>query len=109
MVQLGTTGSLFFAHNLYFVDSKGKCWRGRDEIEKQFETLFAPYAKRNASYVVEATLAETTELFIANVLWKNALLASEQRAWMHRMSVVLLPQTDEWQILFVQVTPVQPS
>jgi hypothetical protein len=98
----------FFAQNAEFIDASGKRWN-REELYKGFETLFAPYAKRNASYVVEATLAETTELFIANVLWKNALLASEQRAWMHRMSVVLLPQTDEWQILFVQVTPVQPS
>src|SRR6266849_293001 len=98
----------FFAQNAEFIDASGKRWN-REELYKGFETLFAPYAKKNASYVVEATLAETTELFIANVLWKNALLASEQRAWMHRMSVVLLPQTDEWQILFVQVTPVQPS
>ena len=34
--------ALFFAQNVHFVDSKGKCWRGRDEIEKQFEVLFAP-------------------------------------------------------------------
>jgi hypothetical protein len=98
----------FFAQNAEFIDVSGKRWN-REEICKGFETLFAPYAKKNASYVVEATLAETRELFIANVLWKNALLASEQRAWMHRMSVVLLPQRDDWQILFVQVTPVQPS
>jgi hypothetical protein len=98
----------FFAQNAEFIDAVGKRW-SRQEITNGFETLFAPYAKKNASYVVEATLAETSELFIANVLWKNALPANEQRAWTHRMSVVLLPQTDEWQILFVQVTPVQPS
>jgi hypothetical protein len=69
--------------------------------------LFAPYAKKNTSYVVEATLAETSELFVANVLWKNALLASEPCAWMHRMSVVLMPEADDWEILLVQMTPVQ--
>jgi len=33
----------FFAQNTHFVDSEGKRWIGRQEIEKQFETLFAPY------------------------------------------------------------------
>jgi len=96
----------FFTKNAEFIDASGKKWN-REEIWKGFETLFAPYAKKNASYVVEATLAETSELFVATVLWKNALLASEQRAWMHRMSVVLIPEGDEWKILLAQVTPVQ--
>ena len=37
----------FFAQNTQFIDSTGKRWIGRDEIEKQFEVLFAPYAKKN--------------------------------------------------------------
>jgi hypothetical protein len=98
----------FFAKNAEFIDASGKRWN-REEIWKGFETLFAPYAKKNATYVVEGTLAETGALFIANVLWKNALLASEQRAWMHRMSVVLLSGADNWKILLAQVTPVQLS
>jgi hypothetical protein len=96
----------FFAINAEFIDACGKRWN-HEEISKGFETLFAPYAKRNASYVVEATLADTRELFVANVLWKNALLASEQRAWTHRMSFVLLPEAGDWTILLAQVTPVQ--
>jgi hypothetical protein len=98
----------FFAKNAEFIDASGKRW-SREEIWKEFETLFAPYAKKNATQVVEGTLAETRELFVAVVLWKNALLASEQRAWMHRMSVVLLTGADAWEILLVQVTPIQPS
>jgi hypothetical protein len=35
------------------------------------------FLERDATYVVEATLAETSELFVANALWKKALL--EQR------------------------------
>jgi hypothetical protein len=97
---------LFFAKNAEFIDASGKRWN-HEEIWKGFETLFAPYAKKNATYVVEATLTETSELFVASVLWKNALLASEQRAWMHRMSVVLLSGADNWEILLAQVTPVQ--
>jgi hypothetical protein len=96
----------FLAVNAEFIDVSGKKWN-REEIQKGFETLFAPYAKKNVSYIVEATLARTSELFVANILWKNALLASEQRAWMHRMSVVLLPEGDGWKILLAQVTPVQ--
>ena len=98
----------FFAENAEFIDASGKQWN-REAIWKGFETIFAPYAKKNATYVVEATLTETSELFIANVLWKNALLASEQRAWLHRMTVVLLPRSSDWKILLAQVTPVQSS
>ena len=96
----------FFAKNAEFIDASGKRWN-REEIWKGFETLFAPYAKKNATYVVQATLAETSELFVASVLWKNALLVSEQRAWMHRMSVVLLSGAAGWEIVLAQVTPVQ--
>lgn len=97
---------LFFSENAEFIDASGKRWN-REEIWKGFETLLAPYAKKNATHVVEGTLAETRELFVAAVLWKNALLASEQRAWMHRMIVVLLAGTDAWEILLIQITPVQ--
>jgi len=98
----------FFAKNAEFIDVSGKRWN-REEMWKGFETLFAPYAKKNASHAVEATLVETSELFVATVLWKNVLLASEQRAWMHRMSVVFLSGVDDWEILLAQVTPVQLS
>src|SRR6266849_503765 len=96
----------FFAKNAEFIDTSGKRW-DREEIWKGFETLFAPYAKKNASYIVEATIADTNELFVAIVLWKNALLASEQRAWMHRMSFVLSPGAEDWEILLAQVALVQ--
>jgi Clp amino terminal domain, pathogenicity island component len=98
----------YFAENAEFIDASGKRWN-REEISRGFETLFAPYAKKNATYVVEGTLVDTRELCVANVLWKNALLASEQRAWMHQMSVVLLREAGDWQILLAQVTPVQLS
>jgi hypothetical protein len=96
----------FFAKNAELIDASGKRWN-RGELYRGFETLFAPYAKKNATYVVEGTLAETSDLFVASVLWKNALLVSEQRAWMHRMSVVLLSGADDWEIILAQVTPVQ--
>ena len=98
----------FFAKNAQFIDASGKCWN-REEIWKGFENIFAPYSKKNGTYVIESTLAETRELLVADVLWKNALLVSEQRAWMHRMSFVLLFASGNWEILLAQVTPVQAS
>ena len=56
----------------------------------------------------ETVLAATRELFVATVLWKNALLASEERVWMHRMTTVLLVESG-WKILFLQVTAVVPT
>jgi hypothetical protein len=98
----------FFAKNAEFIDASGKRWN-REEIWKGFENVFSPYSKKNVTYVVESTLAETRELLVANVLWKNALLVSEQRAWVHRMSFVLLFASGNWEILLAQVTPVQLS
>lgn len=97
----------YFAKNAVFIDGYGARW-DRAAIEKEFETLFAAYAKKNATYIFEGTLAETSELYIVTVLWKNALLASEERAWMHRMTLVLTLEANEWKILFGQVTPVKP-
>jgi ATP-dependent Clp protease ATP-binding subunit ClpA len=97
----------FFAESAQFVDVYGKRWN-REEIYKEFETVFAPYAKKNATYTVEQTLADTNELLVVIVLWKNAILASLERVWMHRMSLVLAPQGDGWTIILAQVTPVHP-
>lgn len=95
----------FFARNAQFIDASGKRWN-RDEIWKGFDTLFSPYGKKNASYAVEAIVTDSDELFVATVRWNNALLASEQRAWMHRMSIVLAREANDWEILLAQVTPV---
>jgi len=98
----------FFAEKSRFVDVYGKRWT-REEISKEFEVVFAPYAKKNAAYTIEGALVETGDLLVVVVLWKNAILASMERVWMHRMSVVLVSQGDEWVILLAQVTPVQPA
>jgi len=98
----------FFAENAQFVDVYGKRWN-REEIYKEFETLFAPYAKKNATYIIEETLADTGDLLVVIVLWKNAILASLERVWIHRMSVVLVPRGDDWAIMLAQGTPVHPK
>ena len=96
-----------FAEEAQFIDVFGKRW-DREEILKGFEMLFAPYAKKNATPLVEDTLMHTDELFVASVLWKNAILASLQRIWIHRMSVVLIREGEDWRILLMHVTPLQP-
>jgi len=98
----------FFAENAQFVDVHGKRWN-RGEIRKEFEALFAPYAKKNATYIIEETLADNNDLLIVILLWKNAILASLERVWIHRMSVVLVPQGDDWAIILAQVTPAHPT
>ena len=97
-----------FAKNAHFVDATGKVWN-REEIGKHFETLFILYAKKNAAYVSEGVIQDTMEVVVAVVLWKNAILASMERVWMHRMSIVLVREGQEWAIALLQVTPVKPA
>jgi hypothetical protein len=73
----------YFAEKARFIDVSGRRL-GPEQIEKEFETLFAPYAKKNAVYVVEPPHTQTRQVFVGSVVWKNALLASEQCGWMQR-------------------------
>ena len=57
----------FFAEDAQFVDVYGKP-SNREEISKEFETLFAPYAKKNAAYFIEKTIADTNNLLVVVVL-----------------------------------------
>jgi uncharacterized protein (TIGR02246 family) len=97
----------FFAKYAQFVDAAGKVWKGRDEIEKQFETLFAPYAKKNVSFLLEsANIGADEYLVAANVLWENVSVSGEAARGTHRMTIVLVPQEEGWAIFLIQVTPV---
>lgn len=99
---------LYFGENARFVDVNGRQW-SREEIEKDFVGLFAPYAKKNAVHIIEQTLLDSGDVAIAIVLWRNAILASMERIWVHRMSVVLLREGEDWKIVLMQVTPVHPA
>ena len=46
---------------------------------------------------------------VAVVLWKNVILKSMERVWMHPMSITLVPEGEEWAIALLQVTPVKPT
>ena len=56
----------FFAKNVVFIDAVGKRWV-LEEIRKHVDTLFAPYAKKNAAYIVEDTLTDTNDSFVVVV------------------------------------------
>jgi hypothetical protein len=93
----------FFAQKAQFVDSNGRRWQGLEEIERQFEALFAPYAKKNVTFILEGTSAGLGDSFIASILWDNVMIGGEPP---HRMTVILAPEGEDWAIFFLQVTPV---
>ena len=98
--------SPFFTEGTHFIDATGKHWKGRQEIEKQFEVLFAPYAKRNVTFLVENADAASGSLVAASVLWENVSMPGEAARAMHRMTVILVPEAQDWKILLIQVTPI---
>jgi ATP-dependent Clp protease ATP-binding subunit ClpA len=96
----------FFAKNTHFVDSTGKRWIGRDEIEKEFEVLFAPYAKKSVTFILEGVYLGPGESGVASILWENVTFRGETTSSMHRMTVILAQEGDDWVISLLQVTPV---
>lgn len=98
----------FFAQNGQFIDISGKMWFCREEIKAGFERLFAPYAKRNTTYRVEKTFSERPEAVLVSVIWENAVYTDQTPRSVLRMTVVLVPEGDQWSIFFAQVVPIIP-
>ena len=96
----------FFDEEGQFVDSFGKRWFGRKEIEKVAETLFAAFAKRNASFRLEDTTAGPSHTFVASVLWEFAAASTDRSRSVLRMSIVMVWADEAWAIVLAQVTPV---
>jgi ClpA/ClpB-like protein len=95
----------FFAEKGQFVDSSGKRWIGRKEIEKGAETLFVPFAKKNARFFLESTMDGPSQTVVASVLWEFAVASGGHSKSMLRMSIVLAPAGEEWSIVLAQATP----
>jgi hypothetical protein len=108
LLKGGTSDELanFFDEKGQFVDSSGKCWSGRSEIEKAAETLLAPFAKRNASFRIEDTTAVPSHTFVASVLWEFAAASTDRGRSVLRMSIVMVWADEAWAIVLAQVTPV---
>lgn len=96
----------FFATNSQIVDWAGKRLVGYDEIQKQFEALFAPYSKRNVTSQLESAEISPTETVVISILWENVTIGSQSFRSLHRMTLVLARQDEEWAIYLLQVTPV---
>ena len=95
----------FFHDKGQFVDSSGKRWIGRTEIDNGAETLFAPFAKRNASLLLEDMTKGPSETCVASVLWEFAAASSEHGKSILRMSIVLASTEEEWTVVLMQLTP----
>jgi ketosteroid isomerase-like protein len=96
----------YFAKNAHVVDSKGTNWDGFDEIQKQFEVLFAPYAKKNVSFHLEKTDLGPAGCLMASILWDNVAVGGISSRSVHRMTVVLAREDENWVIFLLQITPV---
>jgi uncharacterized protein (TIGR02246 family) len=96
----------FFARQVQFIDFTGKRWTGREEIEKNFEVLFAPYAKKDVTFLLENSETEPAELMAASILWENVTAGGQSTRSMHRMTIVLAADGEDWAIFLLQVTPV---
>jgi len=96
----------YFAKNAHIVDSKGTHWEGFDEIQKQFGALFAPYAKKNVSFNLDKTDLGPAGCLMANILWENVTVGGQSTRSIHRMTVVLASEDENWVIFLLQITPI---
>jgi ketosteroid isomerase-like protein len=98
--------ALLFAKNAQVVDYKGARCRGRDEIEKESQRLFAAYAMKDFTFQLESVHDCPGDTLIASVLWKNVAYGLEPTSSNHRMTVLLAQEGGNWTVFFLQVTPV---
>lgn len=95
----------FFHDKGQYVDSSGRRWLGREELDQGAEALFAPFAKRNVSFLLERTTKGPCETFVASVLWEFDAASSDRSKSLLRMSIVLASIGEEWKIVLMQLTP----
>jgi hypothetical protein len=99
----------FFDEKGQFVDSSGKRYVGRADIERETERLFARFAKRNASFRLEDTTNGPSMTVVASVLWEFASVSADRSKSLLRMNIVLASTGEEWVIVVAQVTPLLPG
>jgi uncharacterized protein (TIGR02246 family) len=99
----------FFADNGQFIDASGKIWFGREEIKKEFERLFAAFSKKNTSYRIEKTISERQAAVLVSVLWENAVHTEQTPRSVIRMTILLVPEDEEWAIFLMLIAPVAGS
>ncbi len=102
--------SRYFEERGQFIDATGKRWVGREQIELAQEALFAPFGKKNAWHRLEDTVNGTSDTVIASVLWEFAAAPdpAERACTLLRMTIVLAPVAEDWQIVLAQLAPFLP-
>jgi len=95
----------FFDERGQFIDSSGKRWIGRKEIEKGAETFLAPFAKRNAKFTLEDTTQAPSQTMVASVLLEFSAISAGRSKSILRMSIVLARTGSGWSIVLAQLTP----
>ncbi|HKV60806.1 MAG TPA: Clp protease N-terminal domain-containing protein [Candidatus Acidoferrum sp.] len=96
----------FFSKYAQFIDCSGRRWVGREEIEKQFADLFAPYAKKSATFILEDTASGPAGSLVASIVWENVMMNGKAEKTMHRMTTLIAPEGDSWAIFLLQFTPI---
>ena len=71
--------------------------------------MLSPFAKRNATFLLEDTTVGPSHTFVASVLWEFAAASSDRSKSVLRMSIVLAWADEEWVIVLAQVTPLTPN
>ena len=71
--------------------------------------LFVAYAKKNVTFRLESADIGPANCLVANVLWENVIIAGEPAKSIHRMTVILSKEVEDWVIFLVQVTPISPD
>jgi ketosteroid isomerase-like protein len=99
--------AFFFSKDAQLIDSSGRRRVGREEIEKQFADLFAPYAKKNVTFILENTASGPAGSLVANVIWENVGAKGKAEKSMHRMTALIAPEGDSWGIFLLQFTLIQ--
>jgi len=95
----------FFHDKGQYVNSSGKRWLGRAEIDKGAEILFAPFAKRNVRFLLERITTGPSHTFVTSVLWEFDAASGDRSKSLHRMSIVLASTAEGWTIVLMQLTP----
>jgi hypothetical protein len=99
----------FFGQDAQYIDECGQCWTGKEELLARLGELFAPFAAKNAKYVIEETIRPCQEMCVASLLWEDVPFAGKTPKGLCRMTVALGHQDgpgSKLAIYAIQVTPV---
>ena len=97
----------FFASDSSVVDASGKLWHGRDEISQNLETLFAPFAKRNAKPCPATHRCSGEFLWVSTLIWVNVYLTGFSPLDLFRMSIVFGTGEAGPVVYLIQITPIR--